>query len=168
MLRAEKNSSSRGNKAFVIYSAMIMALFTLVLAACGSNVGEQGQAATPTTVPSAQVQKCGTVHTLHSQIVSVDQNTVKQTENCFWQAFQQCQPATLTYANNELDTGTVNTFTLKNTGGKCAVSVGVQQFVAPRPPGKPTMYTCSSVKLQSDGLYIFSCGDAGTVVIPSK
>ncbi|MGZ3645982.1 MAG: hypothetical protein ACXVCM_19265 [Ktedonobacteraceae bacterium] len=168
MLRAEKNSNSRGNKAFVIYSAMIMALFTLVLAACGSNVGGQGQATTPTTVPSSQVQKCGTVHTLHSQIVSVDENTVKQTENCFWQAFQQCQPATLTYANNELDTGTVNTFILKNTGGKCAVSVGVQQFVAPHPPGKSTIYACSSVKLQSDGLYIFSCGDAGTVFIPSK
>ena len=168
MLRAVKNPGSRGNKAFVIYSTMILALFMLVLAACGSNVGEQGQATTPTTIPSSQVQKCGIVHTIHSQIVSVDQNTVKQTENCFWQAFQQCQPATLTYAKNELDTGSVNTFILKNTNGKCAVLVGVQQFVAPHSPGKPTMYTCSSVKLQSDGLYIFSCGDAGTVVIPSK
>jgi len=168
MLRAEKNSRSRVNKGFVIYAAMLMVLFMLVLAACGSNVGGQGQATTPTSISSSQVQKCGTVHTLHSQIVSVDQNTVKQTENCFWQAFQQCQPATLTYANNELDTGTVNTFTLKNAGGKCAVSVGVQQFIAPHPPGKATMYTCSGVKLQSDGLYIFSCGDAGTVVIPSK
>ena len=168
MLRAETNSSSRRSKALVIFGAMIMTLFALVLAGCGSNVGGLGQATTPTPVPSSQVQKCGTVHTLHSQIVSVDQNTVKQTENCFWQAFQQCQPATLTYSKNELDTGTVNTFILKNNGGKCAVSVGVQQFVAPRPPGKPTMYTCSSMKLLSDGLYIYSCGDAGTVVIPSK
>jgi hypothetical protein len=161
MLRAEKNSRSRVNK------AIVMALFTFVLAACGSNVGGLGQATTPTS-PTSQVQKCGTVHTLHSQIVSVDQNTAKQTENCFWQAFQQCQPATLTYADNELDVGTVNNFALKNTGGKCAVSVGVQKFIAPHPPGKPTMYTCSDVKLQSDGLYIYSCGDVGTVVIPSK
>ncbi len=168
MLRAETSSSSRRNKALVIYGAMSITLFTLVLAGCGSNVGEQGQATTPTPGLSTQVQKCGTVHTLHSQIVSVDQNTVKQTENCFWQAFQQCQPATLTYSKNELDTGTVNIFILKNNGGKCAISVGVQQFVAPRPPGKPTMYTCSSVKLLSDGLYIYSCGDAGTAVIPSK
>jgi hypothetical protein len=168
MLRAEKNSRSRGNKGFVINAAIIMALFMLVLAACGSKVGGQGQATTPTSIPSSQVQKCGTVHTLHSQIVSVDQNTVKQTENCFWQAFQQCQPATLTYANNELDTGTVNTFILTNAGGKCAVSVGVQQFIAPHPPGKATMYTCSGMKLQSNGLYIYSCGDAGTVIIPSQ
>jgi hypothetical protein len=168
MLPAETNSRSRVNKGFVIYAAMIMALFMFVLAACGSNVGGLGQATTPTSIPTSQVQKCGTVNTLHSQIVSVDQNTVKQTENCFWQAFQLCQPATLTYADNELDVGTINTFALKNTGGKCAISVGVQKFVAPHPPGKPTMYTCSGVKLQSDGLYIFSCGDAGTVVIPSK
>ena len=168
MLRVEKNSRSKVNKGFVIYAAMIMALFMLVLAGCGSNVGGQGQAATPASIPSSQVQKCGTVHTLHSQIVSVDQNTVKQTENCFWQAFQQCQPATLTYADNELDVGTVNTFALKNNGGKCAVSIGVQKFVAPHPPGKAAMYACSGVKLQSDGLYIFSCGDVGTVVIPSK
>lgn len=168
MLRTEKNSRSIRNKTLVICAAMIMALFMFVLAACGSNVGGQGQATTPTPVPSSQVQKCGTVHTLHSQIISTDQNTVKQTENCFWQAFQQCQPATLTYANNQLDTGTINNFALKNAGGKCAVSVGIQQFVAPHPPGKPTMYTCSDVKLQTDGLYIYSCGDAGTVVIPSK
>jgi hypothetical protein len=168
MLRSEQNSRSRRNKAFVIYAAMIMALFMLVLTTCGSNVGGQGQVTTPTSIPSSQVQQCGTVHTLHSQIVPVDQNTVKQTENCFWQAFQQCQPATLTYAKNELDVGTINTFALKNADGKCAVSVGVQQFVAPHPPGKPTMYTCSGVKLQSDGLYIYSCGDAGTVVIPSQ
>ncbi len=167
MLRSEKNSVSRGNKAFVIFVAVIVALFTLVLAACGSNVGGQGQATTPTTIPSSQVQKCGTVNTLHSQIVSTDQNAAKQAENCFWQAFQQCQPATISYAKNDLDAGTVNTFTLKNAGGKCAVTVGVQHFVAPHPPGKATIYTCSDVKLQSDGLYILSCGDAGTIVIPS-
>ena len=51
MLRAEKNSQSRGNKAIVMYTAILMALFTLVLAACGSNVGGQGQATTPTSNP---------------------------------------------------------------------------------------------------------------------
>jgi hypothetical protein len=167
MLRAEKNSVGRGNKVFVIYTTIIMALFMLVLAACGSNVGGQSQATTPTSIPSSQVQKCGTVNTLHSQIVSADQNTVKQTENCFWQAYQQCQPATISYTKNDLDAGTVNNFTLKNVGGKCAVSVGVQHYVAPHPPGQATIYTCNSVKLQSDGLYIYSCGDAGTIVIPS-
>ncbi len=164
MLRAEKNGVSRGKRGDVIFVAIITALFTLVLAACGSNVGGQGQATTPTTIPSTQVQKCGTVKTLHSHIVSSDP---KQAENCFYQAFQQCQPATIAYAKNDLDVGTVNTFLLKNTGAKCDISVGVQHFVAPHPPGIATVYTCSDVKLQSDGLYILSCGDAGTIVIPS-
>jgi len=168
MLRAEKHSVSRKNKVFVLFVAAIMALFTLVLAACGSNVGGQGQATTPTTIPSSQMQKCGTVNTLHSQlVVPTDQNTAKQAVNCFWQAYQQCQPATISYAKNELDVGTINTFVLKNVGGKCAVSVGVQKFIAPHPPGKATIYTCGGVELQSDGLSILSCGDAGTIVIPS-
>lgn len=167
MLRAEQNSVPRRNKVDVIFVAVITALFTLVLAACGSNVGGQSQATTPTTIPSSQVQKCGTVNTLHSQLVSTDQNTAKQAENCFWQAFQQCQPATITYTKSDLDAGTVNTFIIKNVGGKCSVSAGIQHFVAPHPPGKANLYTCGSVKLQSDGLYILSCGDAGTIVIPS-
>lgn len=167
MLRSEKNAGSKRYKALV-HVVIIMTLFMLVLAACGSNVGGQGQATTPTPTPSSQVQKCGTVTTLHSLIVPTDQNTAKQTEDCFWRAYQNCQPATIVYAKNNLDAGTVNTFTLKNTGGKCAVSVGIQHYVAPHPPGQATTYNCSSVKLQSDGLYIHSCGDAGTIVIPSK
>ena len=168
MLQAKKNSVSRKNKIFVLFVAAMMALFTLVLAACGSNVGGQGQATTPTTIPSTQIQKCGTVNTLHSRlVVPTDQNTAKQAVNCFWQAFQQCQPATISYAKNDLDVGTVNTFVLKNVGGKCTVTVGVQQFIAPHPPGKATIYTCGDVQLQSDGLSILSCGNAGTIVIPS-
>ncbi len=167
MLGAKEYLVSRRNKGGVIFVTVIVALFTFTLAACGSNVGGLGQAATPTPPPSAQVQKCGTVNTLHSLIVPTDQNMAKQAVNCFWQAYQQCQPATITYAKNDLDVGTVNTFTLKNVGGKCAVSVGVQQFVAPHPPGKATIYTCGDVKLQSDGLSVLSCGNAGTIVIPS-
>src|SRR5574340_109169 len=168
MLRAEKISVLRGNKVNVTFVAVIIALFTLVLAACGSNVGGQSQVTTPTTIPSSQVQKCGTVNTLHSRIVSTDPNAAKQAVNCFWQAFQQCQPATIAYSKNDLDAGTVNTFTLKNTGNKCDISVGVQHYVAPHPPGNATVYTCGGVKLQQDGLYILSCGDAGTIVIPSQ
>ena len=168
MLRALRYLRFRGNRVFAIYASMILALLILVLSACGSNVGGQGQVPTPTPTHSLQVQKCGTVHTLHSYITPADQNMVKQAENCFWRAFQQCQPATLTYSQNELDTGTVHTFTLKSAAGKCTVSDDVQHYVAPHPPANTTTYTCSDVKLQTDGLYIFSCGDIGTVVVPSK
>lgn len=164
MLRAQKYLRFRGNSVFAICASMILALLMLVLSACGSNVG--GQGSTPTPTAPLQVQKCGTVQSLHSYIPPADQQMVKQAENCFWQAFQQCQPATLTYSQNELDTGTVHTFTLKSAAGKCAITDGVQHYIAPRPPGNTTTYACSDVKLQTDGLYIFSCGDVGTVIVP--
>ena len=166
MLRVQRYVRSRGNKVFVICSATTLALLMLLLSACGSNAGGQGQATTPTNTPSLQEQKCGTVRTLHSQIAPADLNTARQAENCFWQAFQQCQPATLTYTKSEVDAGSVNTFTLKSAGGKCAVSDGVQHFIVPHPPGKTTTYPCSDVKLQSDGLYVFSCGEVGTIIVP--
>lgn len=164
MLRAQRYLWFRGNRVLATCAYLIMALLMLVLSACGSNTG--GQGLTPTPTRPLQVQKCGTVHTLHSYIAPADQQIVKQAENCFWQAFQQCQPATLTYQQNELDTGTVHTFTLKSADGKCIVSDGVQHYIAPHPPGNATTYACSDVKLQTDGLYIFSCGDVGTVVVP--
>lgn len=166
MLRVQRYVRSRGNKVNVICSAMTLALLMLLLSACGSNAGGQGQATTPTNTPSLQELKCGTVHTLHSQIAPADLNTARHAEDCFWQAFQQCQPATLTYTKNEVDAGSVNTFTLKSVGGKCTVSDGVQHFIVPRSPGKTTTYPCSDVKLQSDGLYVFSCGEIGTIIVP--
>jgi len=166
MLRVQRYVRSRGNKVNVICSAMTLALLMLLLSACGSNAGGQGRATTPTNTPSLQELKCGTVHTLHSQIAPADLNTARHAEDCFWQAFQQCQPATLTYTKNEVDAGSVNTFTLKSAGGKCTVSDGVQHFIVPRSPGKTTTYPCSDVKLQSDGLYVFSCGEIGTIIVP--
>ncbi len=166
MLRVQRYVRSRGNKVNVICSAMTLALLMLLLSACGSNAGGQGRATTPTNTPSLQELKCGTVHTLHSQIAPADLNTARHAEDCFWQAFQQCQPATLTYTKNEVDAGSVNTFTLKSVGGKCTVSDGVQHFIVPRSPGKTTTYPCSDVKLQSDGLYVFSCGEIGTIIVP--
>jgi hypothetical protein len=164
MVRAQRYSGVRGNSVFAIYASMIMALSICILSACGSNVGGQGPTLTPTA--PLQVQKCGTVHSLHSYIPPAEQQVVKQAENCFWQAFQQCHPATLTYSQNELDTGTVHTFTLKSAAAKCAISDGVQHYIAPRPPGNTTTYACSDVKLQTDGLFVFSCGAVGTVIVP--
>jgi hypothetical protein len=168
MLQGQRYIRSTRNNMIAIYAATVIALLLLLLSACGSNAGGQGQAATPTSTPLAQAQKCGTMHSMHAEIVPTDQNIVNQSIHCFWQAFQNCQPATLTYALNGLDAGTVHTFTVKSTNGKCSITDGVQHYIAPHPPGKTTTYTCSDVKLQSDGLYVFSCGGVGTVIVPAK
>ncbi len=163
MLRAQRYL--RGNSAFAFCTTTTIALLMIVLSACGSNSSNMGSQG-PNPTPTLQVQHCGTLHSLRFQIVPADQNIAKQAENCFWQAFQQCQPATLTYTQSGIDTGTVHTFSLKSINGMCSISDGVQHFIAPNPPGAAKTYTCSDVKLQSDGLHILSCGAVGTVLIP--
>jgi hypothetical protein len=163
MLRAQRQVSKKST--FATFTAISTALLMLVLAACGStstNVGGQ-----PSPTPP-QVQNCGSIHSLGPQIIPADQSMAQQAENCFWQAFQQCQPATFTYSQNGVDTGTVHKFSLKNINGTCSISDEVQHFIAPNPPGAAITYLCNDVKLQSDGLYFFSCGNIGTIFIPIK
>jgi len=51
MLRAQRYLGSKGNRVFIICLATIVALLMLLLTACGSNVGGQGQATTPHLLP---------------------------------------------------------------------------------------------------------------------
>src|SRR5258708_13847528 len=92
MSRARRYVGLKENRVLILCSASIMACLLLVLSACGSHLGGLGQGPAPTSTPPAQVQKCGTVRTLHHQIVPAHQTTPMQAENCFWQAFQRCQP----------------------------------------------------------------------------
>src|SRR5260370_32770456 len=76
----------------------------LLLAACGYNNGGpitttgSGGNTAPTVVGTPKTlatQKCGIVHTMRLLIVPADVGHVKGMEDCFWQAYQQCHPATL-------------------------------------------------------------------------
>src|SRR5258708_26700097 len=107
MSRARRYVGSKENRALILCSASIMACLMLVLSACGSHLGGLGQGPAPTSTPPAQVQKCGTVRTLHAQIVPADQKTARQAATCFWQTFQRCQPPTPTSAENGLTTATL-------------------------------------------------------------
>jgi hypothetical protein len=144
---------------FVLGLALLMGL----LAACGSN-GTTTESSGPT--PPPQTQSCGTLHVLNNTLAPTDQPHAQQVENCFWQAYRQCRPATLIFSASSVDAGTIHTFSLKSVNGTCAITDAVQHFIAPRPPQTTGTYTCGSVTLQSDGLHISSCGDLGTVTIP--
>lgn len=167
--------------------AIVMLLF---LAACGTQLGAKGSLNSPnangtgvatgtvttngnstttaTTTPprTSTAQNCGAVHTMRLLIVPADIDHVKDVENCFWQAFQQCHPATMIFAQNDLDTGTINTFSLQSVNGSCVISDGVQSFVAPRPPSTAKNYTCAGLTRESDGLHFHSCEAAGTIIVP--
>jgi hypothetical protein len=115
---------------------------------------------------TAQVQKCGQLHTLNGHF-SESADSVKQAENCFWHAFQQCNAATLTFEASGIDTGIIHTFTVMNNNGTCSISDATQHYIAPRPPQSGNTYMCAGLVQQADGLHFSGCGDEGTVVVPT-
>jgi len=163
MLRTQRYLKDRN---IWIVGAMLSSLLLMILlAACGTTTSGSGQPG-PTATTPAQVQKCGTLHNRLNGLPPADKAIAAQVEQCFYQAYKQCQPATLIFEQNGLDAGTINNFSLKNVNGTCTVTDGFQHYVAPRPPSAPMLFTCASMDMQADGLHIHACGDANTVWIP--
>lgn len=158
---------------FLMGSLTISLVFLLtLLAACGTNgstttgSGATNPGTTPTATKVPITQNCGVVHTMRLQVVPADTNLAKGAENCFWQAYQQCHPAKLLFAQNDLDTGTIHNFSLKSENGKCVITDALQRFIAPRPPQSAGNYTCVGLAQQSDGLHFQACGSLGNVLVP--
>jgi len=143
---------------------LVLLVIGVGLAACGSNT-TTGGGSNPTPTVSTQVQKCGNVqanplgHPLNG-------TTAKQAEDCFWQAEQKCQPATLTYIAGGVDTITTHIFTVQNNGGQCSVSDAMTHAFVPSKPSVTKTCTCSSVNQQTDGLHFSACGSEGDIVVP--
>ncbi len=168
-----KQMHTAGNPRFYLIAGLLLCL--LFLAACGNSGGTVaggGSTVTPvpggtaTTGPTQGMQNCGSVHSIRQVIIQADKNQAPVTENCFAQAYQHCQSATLVYSASELDTSTIHNFSLKSVNGTCTISDYVQHEIAPHPPQVTGTYTCSSMTMQSDGLHILACGQVGNVVVP--
>lgn len=157
-----QNSSSR--IAYVVVSFLLLGFF---LAACGSNTtaGSNGQP-TPTPTRPVQTVNCGSVQSHLNGISPSDKPAAQKAVNCFYQAYQKCQPATLMFSTFGIDAGAINHFAVKNANGSCSISDGWQHFIAPNPPAGTITYSCASMNMQADGLHILSCGDVGSIVIP--
>lgn len=132
----------------------------------GGSHGQGGQGhSTPTSAPASpqQVQNCGTVNTaLNGQ--PVDRNQARLAGNCFWQAFQHCQAATLLLKEHSLDTGADHTFTIKSN--KCSVVDTVKHYIVPNNLITTTTYSCSGLAMQADGLHFIACGQLGSIRLP--
>jgi hypothetical protein len=145
---------------------LISVFVCVLLAACGSNAATgSGGNPTPTPTGSGQAQKCGTVHTLPDGKL---QNTItaKGIENCFWQHFQQCQPASLVFIAGGVDTVTTHTFTVRDNHGQCAAIDSVQLEIVPAKTRPAQTYSCASVSQQKAGLQFSQCGNEGTITVP--
>ncbi len=151
------------------FAGLSISLLMLLLSACGYNgttVGSQPSTpSTPTPTHPLQVKNCGSLHTIRLLLVPTDQDLAKQDETCFAQAYAACHPATLVYSQSSLDTGTIHNFSIKNQNGKCTITDMVQTYVAPRSPHTTGIYTCGSLALKADGLYVYSCGTVGDVFV---
>lgn len=163
-----KNTRLHGIIRYVPASGLVLLL--LLLAACGANAGgtTTGSGGTPTaTSTPLPTQHCGIVHAQRLQVVPADKNLARGVENCFWQAYQQCHPATMTYSQGNLDTVMLHTFSLKSQGGQCVVIDTAQRAVLPRPPQTIGTYTCTGLAQQPDGLHFTNCGNEGNVLVPT-
>ena len=152
-------------KGTLLSMGLLLVVICVGLVACGSNT-TTGGASNPTPTVSTQVQHCGSVQ---SNPVGhpINGATAKQAADCFWQAEQKCQPATLTYIAGGVDTITSHIFTIQSNGGKCSVSDAMTHAIVPSKPSVAKTYTCSSVNQQADGLHFTACGEEGDIVVPT-
>jgi hypothetical protein len=143
-----------------------LTVLILILVACGSNNTTTG-GSQPSGAPTEQTQKCGSVNTYPNGKLA-NEPTAKQAENCFWQAYQHCHTATLSFAKRGLDAGAIHAFTIKSNNGQCTISDAIQTYIAPNPPKAGNTYTCTGLTQQVDGLHFASCGELGDIVVPDS
>lgn len=161
---AQQNPEKLRHVVYPLLSATLLCIIiSVMLAGCGSNTGS-GDAQNPTPTTPTQVQKCGAVQT-NPRGVPLNGTAAKKAEDCFWQAYQKCSPATLVYTLTGVDTVKVRTFALQNNGGHCSVSDAVQHTIVPAPLSAAKTYTCAGVTQKPDGLHLSGCGEDGDVVV---
>jgi hypothetical protein len=148
---------------------LLVILLSVGFAACG-----YGSATIATPLPQTQsqtqlqmkIKNCGTVQGLRGLEVPVNDNGGAAAENCFWQAFRTCQPATLVYIMGGVDTVLTRTFTIHNNHGKCSITDTRQFQVVPRLPSPAQVFTCAGLTKLSNTLRINTCGKDGNIVLP--
>src|SRR5216684_3064467 len=142
-----------------LITGLLIALASAGLAACGYN------GSTPSTQPQSQLQKCGFVHGFGTLEVVPKDLGGEQAENCFWQAFQHCRPATLVFITSSLHTTLIHTFTVHTGNSLCLITDAKQFGVVSNPHAPATIYTCTGLIRHPRALDILSCGQEGTVVV---
>lgn len=144
---------------------MVVGIVSLILgcmlAACGSSTTTGSQ-----KPPTSQEVNCGSVSNGLSETSSSAKSNTQKAVTCFSHAYQQCQPATLTFTTFAVDTGAIHHFSVQENGSSCSIHDSEQNYRAPKPPGTANMYPCSTMLMQRNGLSIQQCGKLGTITIP--
>ncbi len=141
--------------------ALGMLLLVGSLAACSPG---SSTASGPT--PTAAPERCGSVTIGPASLATND--TANQAENCFWQAFSACKPASLVVTWMGIDSGVVRTFFIKPSSGSCAITDQAQTYAVPNHKGPLQTYTCVGLVQQQGGLLFKSCGNDGDLLVPPR
>ncbi len=113
-----------------------------------------------------QVQQCGFVQGYGAlKTVPIDTGRSKQVENCFWQAFQTCRPATLVFITNSLHATFTHTFTIQNSHGNCSILDATKFGSVTNSASPATVYSCAGLKRYPRALYFLACGKDGTIIV---
>lgn len=151
---------------------VVISVVGFVIISCGSVAPTQSDSASipnkAATLKQTAIQNCGNVLG-YGNLVPVPRGGGSQhAENCFWQAFQQCQPATLVFSTQSmtrLSVPIIHTFTIHNSAGKCLLSDTKEQRSAPNGPVQIVTYTCAGLEQSPRVLNVLSCGQEGTVPV---
>lgn len=120
----------------------------------------------PARAAGASPLQCGTVATFPNGHIQ-DGAAAQKANTCFWNAFQQCQLASITYNVSGVDTITSRTFTVEPQDSTCAITDTVQHQIVPNPPRNSNTYTCSTVTNEQGALRFTSCGEDGDITLPT-
>lgn len=171
----------------IFVSGILIVVARVGLAACNYTVSAQNSSAaqaqvnqtgtpeppirptpSPTRGTGAAPAACGVVNGYGSlKVVPKDQGAA-QAENCFWQAFQRCQAATLVFLTSGVGKGITNqtfkrTFTIHQENGACVISDARQEGPALNALQPATTFTCTGLVRQPGALDVLSCGQDGTI-----
>lgn len=114
---------------------------------------------TPSPLPvTSTTQQCGTI-----QPASEGTASARRSGSCFWQAFQHCRAASLTYID---ESSNEYTFTTKLNASRCQV---VENVYLKKGLTKSSTYICSKLQAFRGGngaLILSGCTGNGNITVP--
>ncbi len=142
----------------VISLGLFVVLFVLVIG--GSFVLVRAQTQGP------QAPSCGSL-TLHEggQNAYVLSPGARSIEQCFVQAYQQCQARALAVTWMGVDAGTASTFTIEKQGNNCQLLQSSQSYVLGHTNAQSEISSCQGLTQTTDSL-ILKCGSGEDILIP--
>jgi hypothetical protein len=113
------------------------------------------------------VENCGHVQ-LNNFGPAAPQGGNLQAEDCFWQAYPHCGPATLGASSFFVDAGETYSYTLQSQGSTCTLTDSHDHHMAPKGTSQIGTFTCQGMlrNPSAGGLIVEGCGRDGNIFLP--